>query len=305
VWSADDWQPADFALPPLPDRPPPIDPWRPVPVRAPRTPSSNGIGQEGGLGIWLDELRVPQAPGRRPPAALPVTATLERLFASLEFDPEARQRPWQPSASGRAPSQARRKAANLVALLAISQLLDRAAALSFLAELFEELPHPATYEALLAQVTDGVDWQTLRAMVELKRLWQETPAWWSRRRYCQLHRRVVVIRDRAGFQGLSWSLSRRLCEARWAWPVWAMIEEEWLSEWLALPFALHRCWSFAQFLDWRIDRDPDGALDSIFPELPPDEPRPGPLAWQEVAASAGSLSDLVAMRPVPMPDQLE
>jgi hypothetical protein len=190
-------------------------------------------------------------------------------------------------------------------LLEISRPRDRAAALSFLALVFEEWPHPATYEALLAQVTAGADWETLRAMVELKRLWQETPAWWSRRRYCHLHRRAVLIRDRAGSQALSWPLSRRLCEARWAWPVWAMIEEEWLSEWLALPFAVHRCWSFAQFLNWRLEHDPDGAVDLISPELPPDDPRPGPLAWQEVAASAGSLSDLVATRPVPAPDQLQ
>jgi hypothetical protein len=229
------------------------------------------------------------------------------VFGSFEFDPKARQRPWrwQPSTSGPKPSQARRKAASLVAVLEISQARDHTAAVSFLAELFEEWPHPATYEALLAQARAGVDWETLRAMVEVKRLWQETPAWWSRRRYCPLHRRVVLIRDGAGSQALSWPLSRRLCEARWAWPTWAMIEEEWLSEWVALPFATHRCWSFAQFIDWRLDRDPDGATDLILPELLPDDPRPGPLAWREVAAAAGSLSDLVATRSVSASDQLE
>lgn len=169
MWSADDWQPADFALRPLADRPPPIDPWQPVPVRAPPPLPSNRTDQEGELGIWLNDLRSPQAPRQEATVALPVPAALERLFTSLELDPGARQRPWQLSAIGQAPSRARQKAASLVALLEISHARDRAAALSFLTELFEELPHPATYEALLAQGAEGVEWQTLRAMVELKR----------------------------------------------------------------------------------------------------------------------------------------
>jgi len=306
VWSVDDWQPADFSLRPLPDRPPPLDPWQPLPVHAPHRLRSDSTGKDGELGIWLDELRTPQVPRQISTVALPVPATLDGLLRSLEFNPQARQRPWprESSESGRALSQARRRAASLVALLEISQACHRAAAVSFLTELFEEFPHPATYQAVCAQVTAGVDWETLRAMCELKRLWQENPAWWSRRRHCLLRRHMVVTPDRTGSQALSWPLSRRVCQARWAWPVWAMIEEAWFSEWLALPFAVHRCWSFAQFLDWRLDHDPDGDSDLILPEPPPDTLGPGPLAWQDVATLAGSLADLVATRPMPKPDQL-
>ena len=307
MWSVDDWQPADFSLRPLPDRTPPLDPWQPRPVRAPRGRRSNSTGEDGEMGVWLDELRTSEVPRQRPTVAVPVPAALEGLLRSLEFNPQARQRPWQPefSASARGPSQARRKAASLVALLDIGRAHDHVAALSYLTELFEELPHPATYQALLAQVTAGIDWETLRAMGELKRIWHETPAWWSRRRYCPLHRRVVLTRDRAGAQALSWPLSRRLCEARWSWPVWTMIEEGWFSELLALPFAVHRCWSFVQFLDWRLDRDAEVDCDLTISDESPHGLRPGPLAWQEVAASSVPLADLMPMRSVPKPGELQ
>lgn len=88
------------------------------------------------------------------------------------------------------------------------------------------------------------------------------------------------------------------------WPDWAVIREEWLSEWLTLPFAVHRCRSFAQFIDWRLDCGDDNDDDLIYAEPMEDWLQPGPHRWHEVAASAGTLSDLIVGSPAPEPDGL-
>jgi hypothetical protein len=304
VWSVDNWQSADFSQP-TPKCPQPADPWLMLPVQGPRRPVPGRTREESDLGIWIDELRAPEA--RAPSVRIPVPAALESLLRSLDFDPQARRTAWrrQPWTSDGERSAARRKAAGLVALLEISRACDREEALSLLTELFEAFPHAASHQALLGQVRTGADLDTLLTMGELKRLWLATPAWWSHRRYCPLRRQLEFVRDRQGAQKLSWRLARRICEVRWRWPVEAMIADAWLDEWRTLPFAVHASWTFAQFLDWRLDRDPEDDCYLSIPEESSHGLRPSPLAWQEIAASSVPLADLVPTRSVPQPGQLQ
>lgn len=306
MWSVDSWQPTDFSPCPLPNLAPPVDPWQP-PVPRPRHDLPVETGEEGSVALWLEELRAPQGHRRATNVLTPVPASLETLFQSLEFKPQARQKPWQPeSAIERPQSQARRKAASLAARLEISHARDREAALAFLTELLQDFPHSATYHALGREIAAGADLDSLQAMGDLKRLWIVTPAWWSRRRFCPVRRELEFIRDRQGAHGLSWRLARRIGDVRWRWPVEAMISESWLDEWRALPFSVHRSWSFAQFLDWRLDRDPaDDDRDPLIVEASPHGLQPSALMWQEVAASSVPLADLVTTASTPEPDQLQ
>jgi len=300
VWPVDVWQPADFQLGLVPDPSRPIDPWQERPRRRPHRAMPAAAEPD----LWAEELRRPPAPRQAIEVGrMLVPPALERRLGSLRFDPQARRRPWQPlPPATRALSRARQKAARLVARLGTPR--DRKVALARLTELFEEFPHPATHRALLSEVEAGLDGDTLQAMGDLKRVWLATPAWWSRRRYCPLRRRSVFTRDGQGARALSWRLARRICEARWPWPAEAMIPESWFTAWLSLPFAVHRCWSFAQFIDWRLDRDDDdGDADPTRRAPRPDPAPPGVLRWQEVAGGAGSWSDPGAARRQPGEDR--
>jgi hypothetical protein len=301
-----DWQQADFRFCPPSGRAQPPDPWQER--RPPSDAFSGNAARRTNPGDWFDELRSAAHSVQVVPRCLPTgEPVLESTLESIEFDPNARQAPWRSeiTAGGRATSRARQKAASLVACFEFSRACERAAALASLTELFEEFEHSTTYQALLDQTRTGLEFETIAAMADLKRLWLMMPTWWSRRRFCRIRRRSEYIHDRAGAAALSWKLARRICETRWRWPVELMIPEAWFAEWLQLPFRLHRCWSFAQFTDWRLDRDPEdqGALYPPEPSL--DSPRPAPLAWQEVAASATSLAELLATRSDSTPDQLQ
>jgi hypothetical protein len=303
--SLDIWQQADlrFRLPSGHPRPP--DPWQ-----EPRPQSAAPSGkarQTSESWDWFDELRSTPPAAQVCRSACLVEPVLERALESIQFDPHARQQLWRSElgVNGSAISRARQKAASLIASFEFSRPRERAAALATLTELFEEFEHPASYEALLDQTRTGLDFETLTAMADLRRLWLTTPTWWSRRRYCPLSRRSEIARDRGGASALSWRLARRICETRWRWPVELMIPERWFFEWLQLPFRTHHCWSFAQFISWRLDRNPDDEGVYYPPESSLDAPRAAPLAWQEIAASATSLAELLVTRSDSTPDQLQ
>jgi hypothetical protein len=194
-----DWEQADFRFSPPCGRARPPDPWR-----EPRLPPDALRGkacQTSESWDWLDELRSAAPEAHSVPIRLPtVEPILASALDSIQFDPNARQQPWRSeiSTGERATSRARQKAANLAMCFEFSGPGKRTAALASLTELFEEFEHSATYQALLDQARTGLDFETLGAMADLKRVWLMTPAWWSRRRYCRI-RRVSQIR-RASLQ---------------------------------------------------------------------------------------------------------
>ena len=152
-----------------------------------------------------------------------------------DYDPDARQLPW-----GVPPPDATRiatgKAANLVRHMSFSSRTDQDAALRYLTDFFEHLPHPATYRALRA-LAENLRVDEIEAMVSLRDSWLDCDAWTG---------------------GFSWRLAYRICRARSEYTPDTMIDDDWLSEWRS-PESRYR-W-FSVFIESRLDAQNARRLD--------------------------------------------
>ena len=143
-----------------------------------------------------------------------------------DYDPDARQLP------GIVPQTdttrvAAGKAAHVVRLMPLPRRTDQEIALRYLTDLFEHLPHPATYRALCG-LARNLDIEEIEAMVSLREVWLDCDEWTG---------------------GFSWRLAHRICRARAQYTPDTMVDDEWLSEW-RLRESGHR-W-FSAWIDLRL-----------------------------------------------------
>lgn len=137
-----------------------------------------------------------------------------------EFDENAQQTPWEidPKEGDQKLRRARAKAAQVANLLDFRSLRERDGIIAYLTELFQQRTHSATFRAI-ERVAEGIGFDTLKAMVALRR-------WWLRFDELCPPRRSLA---------LTWDTARLVCLARKDYPPEAMIDDHWLDEWLQLP----------------------------------------------------------------------
>ena len=174
-----------------------------------------------------------------------------------DYDPEARQSPWGEDQREDDPALrgARAKAGHLVSLLEFERLSQRDWARRYLTEIFEHLNHPATFRALRELCTEGLEFRFLRTMIELRSAWGQRTEWWRYRAYGE------IKQNPRGYSAMTWRLARRVCLAREEYPPDAMIDEEWLDEWLALSPGATGYISFPEYVGAKVDHLDAEALD--------------------------------------------
>lgn len=169
-----------------------------------------------------------------------------------EFDPGARQRPWEPTEEDEdaiAHAKAGIKAGAIGSLVDVTTMYDQKRLLNWLTELFSHLSHPSTFLAIKRAALGGVSEETLRAMVALRQCWLEHPEWWVGR--YGFRREVNTLQS--GRTALTWVLARRICEARAEYPPDAMIDPEWLDEWYELRWDEAGYYSFPSYVAVKVE----------------------------------------------------
>ena len=161
----------------------------------------------------------------------------------FDFEPKAHQSPWS-GVSQEEPSvwRARERAARIVNILGLETAGEERTVLQFLTDFFEQFDHPATFDAIFNLAIAGLDLSTLYAMVELKRVWIERSDWWL----CRNRRGIEYLTN--GSSALTWTLAHRICLARQDYTPETMIDEDWLSEWMALRFGAAGYYSFPAYV---------------------------------------------------------
>ncbi len=152
-----------------------------------------------------------------------------------EFDEDAQQTPWEiePEGGRQSIRRARDKAADLASLLYLTSHGDQESALAYLIDLFEhpDYSHSSTFQAIKRIASKGLDFETLKAMVELRSIWRQRTDWWKGR-YSWRYR---VRRLSNGATAFTWIAAHRVCLVRKDLPPEMMIDDDWLDEWLRLP----------------------------------------------------------------------
>lgn len=176
------------------------------------------------------------------------------LFDDIpEFDGDAQQKPWETEAEeGPSIRRARDKAADITSLLYLTGRDDQEIALTYLTDLFDhpDYSHSSTFQAIKRIASDGLDFETLKAMVELRSIWRQRMDWWKGR----YSRRYRVRRLSNGATAFTWVVAHRVCLERKDYPPEMMIDDDWLDEWLRLPpWSSHDYYmSFSSYIDVKI-----------------------------------------------------
>ena len=182
----------------------------------------------------------------------------------FEFDEEARQPPWgfESEEEGQSIRRSRDKAGEIVGLLYFKSREDEEIALTYLADLFQhtDYSHSNTFHAIKRLASDGLEFETLKAMVELRIIWRQRTDWW-RGRYS---RRYRVSGLSNGETALTWIAARRVCLVRQDLPPEMMIEDDWLEEWLDLPSGSFGFMSFPYYIDMKIQNTDAELLENGF-----------------------------------------
>ncbi len=167
-------------------------------------------------------------------------------FDIVEFDEGAQQPPWEiePEEEAQELRRAREKAATIALLLDFRNTRERDNAISYLEELFGQMTHSATFRAI-ERVAEGIDLDTLKAMVEVRRIWMRRTDWW----WGILYEPGIFRRGNLAF---TWATTRLVCLARRDHPPESMIDEEWFDEWLRLPYGAPNYSSFASYIEEKI-----------------------------------------------------
>ena len=183
-----------------------------------------------------------------------------------DYDPTLNQRlgseAWEVFDPARA--QAGQKAALIVAELDVTTRRELDDAQALLEALFLEEPSPATLRELQRAALEGLDFATLRNMVELRALWAQQPQWWACRRFSRHRGTRATTPDLLpqGARTLSWALARRICLARADYPVEQMIDPDWLGEWRRLPARPGTPISFVDYLAEKLEFESAEQLDA-------------------------------------------
>ena len=171
-----------------------------------------------------------------------------------EFDEDAQQTPWEiePEEGGQSIRRARDKAADLASLLYLTSRDDQEIALAYLTDLFEhpDYSHSSTFQAIKRIASGGLDFETLKAMVELRSIWRQRTDWWKGR-YSWRYR---VRRLSNGATAFTWVAAHRVCLERKDYPPEMMIDDDWIDEWLRLPpWSPRDCYmSFSSYIEVKI-----------------------------------------------------
>lgn len=165
------------------------------------------------------------------------------------YDDEAYQAPWELDLSDEqiVAKTARQKAADILSRLQLDRWSERENALTYLSELLEHLRHASTFRALIRLADEVETFEALYATIELRRVWAQRPEWWCRR-----HRGEVYDIPK-GWAALTWVLAQRICVARSDFSPDAMIEDQWLDEWMLLPPGAPGYISFPAFVAEKIN----------------------------------------------------
>ena len=167
------------------------------------------------------------------------------LFDIDDFDPDAQQKPWHVNlGADRGLGKARAKAAHIAISLDINTSKDVNLALEYLIEFFSRFPHPATYRSIKKISSQGIDYQTLHSIIELRCIWEERSDWWRRRTI-----RGHITRSASA---LTWAAAYRVCIARRDYPVEDMIDDGWINEWLHLPRGYPGYFSFPDYINRKV-----------------------------------------------------
>ena len=145
-----------------------------------------------------------------------------------DFDEEAQQDPWElETTEDSSLRKAQTKAATIMHKLGLQSKREQSEALYFLTDLFMHRTHAMTFRAI-QNAAEGLDIDTLKAMVELRNIWENRSGWW----YYHYRGQIRHMQQR-GEAALSWALARRVCLARWEYPPEMMIDDKWFDEWVA------------------------------------------------------------------------
>ena len=160
-------------------------------------------------------------------------------FDIVEFDTDAQQTLWEiePEAESQSLLRARMKAAAITNLLEFRSISARDDAILYLTEHFIQMPHSATFRAI-QRVSEGIDLETLKAMIELRQIWMRRTDWW----------RLGLYPPRRSL-AFTWDIVRLVCLVRKDYPPELMIDEEWLKQWLQLPNNDPTYTSFSQYIE--------------------------------------------------------
>ena len=168
-----------------------------------------------------------------------------------EFDEDAQQPPWEiePEEEGPLIRRARDKAADIASLLYLTSCDDQEIVLTYLTDLFghPDYSHSSTFRAIKRIASDGLDFETLKAMVELRSIWRQRTDWWKRR-----FGRRRIRRLSNGETAFTWVAAHRVCLVRKDFPPEMMIGDDWLNEWLRLSHGSLGYLSFPYYIDVKI-----------------------------------------------------
>ena len=126
--------------------------------------------------------------------------------------------------------------------------IQPAEALVYLTDLFEHLPHPATYSAI-ERLSPQLNIDIMKTMVELREAWLDNERWHLHR----YGREITSTGSRTG--GFTWILAYQLCTIRSEYPLDMMIDDDWITEWLHLKPGAIGYYSFASFIARKLEPD--------------------------------------------------
>ena len=155
---------------------------------------------------------------------------VEYDFDIGEFDEDAQQTLGEPQEDDQVLRRAGKRAAAVAILLDIRNTRERDNAVSYLTELFAQMTHSATFQAI-ERAAEGIDFDTLKSMVEVRRVWMQRTDWWLGR-YGTMSEISPLSRGDLCF---TWVTARLVCLARKDYSPETMIDDEWLDEWFRLP----------------------------------------------------------------------
>ena len=166
-----------------------------------------------------------------------------------ELDEDVRQTPWEIEEEGPSIRRARDKAAHIASLLYLTNRDDQESALIYLTDLFnhKDYSHSSTFQAIQRIAKNGLDFETLKEMVELRSIWRQRTDWWKGRFW-----RHRVRRLSNGETAFTWVTAHRVCLVRKDYPPEMMIGDDWLNEWLELSPGSLGYISFPYYIDMKI-----------------------------------------------------
>jgi hypothetical protein len=219
------------------------------------------IGADDGITPDSDELLDDEWAGVEQEATAPASAAdLDDLSSTdvdlPDFDPAARVDPWEVDEANDEPARrmARTKAAALASQLDLVTSAKVVAAVDYLSDLYLRHPHVATHRALMHLAAEGLDRDTLEAMVALRDEWAARREWW-------LHRAGgTARRSDACRTAMTWRLALKVCRSRTDHPPDCMIDDDWVDEWFALRPGEPGYLRFAEFVAIKADADTAEAL---------------------------------------------